>query len=655
MSRQHGGHDSSEPQVPSDAQVRFERLFHNPSPEMHVALAAHGLHPSMLALPQHTVSQEAHASLLDEAFAWLAPSRRCRPRQTSNNPHATTSSGPEFDGDILKACPRLAFAVLSHPRIARDMLDAKSGHVPRPDSSSRQGNGGNVEMIDVDFDAEIAAVGEGAAARSDDDRREQQSGAEDFTSRLARDAASRANQQESRKRTRLQESSASPGHRSGRKDRDGKDEELENALAKNPYAQAFAAQHEQQRAGSNEERELSGVYNDGRVGGFRTAASKLSHDRRNPNHRAGGQGTRSEAGDMGRPSSRPQDIGGARAIGSAVLGPARRPRFCAPRPAAPPPSESPSGPNPAGVDLPEIPNVEPRLVEMIMNDVLDQSPGVDWEDIAGLHFAKRCVMEAVVWPMKRPDIFTGLRGPPKGLLLFGPPGTGKTLIGRAIASKSGAKFFNISASSLMSKWVGEGEKMVRALFSVARVLQPAVVFIDEIDSLLTQRTDSDQESSRRVKTEFLVQMDGAGTSRADRVLVVGATNRPAEIDEAARRRLVKRLYIPLPDDEARGSLVTRVLGGQMHELDAESIRKVVDLTKGYSGSDMYALCAEAALGPVRDLGEAIGTIDASSVRAISLRDFETASRMVRASVSEGDLDVWLVPVGLERQVNLRYF
>jgi fidgetin-like protein 1 len=305
------------------------------------------------------------------------------------------------------------------------------------------------------------------------------------------------------------------------------------------------------------------------------------------------------------------------------------------------PGEGSGNANAPSADLPEIPNVEPRVVEMIMNDVLDRSPGVDWEDIAGLEFAKRCVMEAVVWPMKRPDIFVGLRGPPKGLLLFGPPGTGKTLIGRAIASKSGAKFFNISASSLMSKWVGEGEKMVRALFSVARVLQPSVVFIDEIDSLLTQRTDGDQESSRRVKTEFLVQMDGAGTSREDRVLVVGATNRPAEIDEAARRRLVKRLYIPLPDDAARASLVTRVLAAQVHAIDAASVQKVVHLTAGYSGSDMYALCAEAALGPVRDLGEAIGTVDASSVRPICLRDFETASRMVRASVSEADLDGYI--------------
>jgi fidgetin-like protein 1 len=119
--------------------------------------------------------------------------------------------------------------------------------------------------------------------------------------------------------------------------------------------------------------------------------------------------------------------------------------------------------------------------------------------------------------------------------------------GKCIAHESGATFFSISASTLTSKYIGEGEKMVRTLLAVARWKQPSVVFIDEIDSLLTQRSESDHEASRRMKTEFLVQLDGAATHEEDRVLIVGATNRPQEIDEAARRRLVKRIYVPLPD------------------------------------------------------------------------------------------------------------
>ena len=149
--------------------------------------------------------------------------------------------------------------------------------------------------------------------------------------------------------------------------------------------------------------------------------------------------------------------------------------------------------------------IEPRLIEMIRNEIMHRVDNISWESIAGLEHAKSSIKEIVVWPMLRPDLFKGLRGPPKGLLLFGPPGTGKTLIGKCIASQAKATFFSISASSLTSKWVGEGEKMVRALFAVARCSQPAVIFIDEIDSLLTQRTDGEFEASRRIKTEFLVQ------------------------------------------------------------------------------------------------------------------------------------------------------
>jgi SpoVK/Ycf46/Vps4 family AAA+-type ATPase len=145
----------------------------------------------------------------------------------------------------------------------------------------------------------------------------------------------------------------------------------------------------------------------------------------------------------------------------------------------------------------------------------------------------------------------------------------------------------------MSKWVGEGEKMVRALFAVAAVHQPSVVFIDEIDSLLSQRQDGDFESSRRVKTEFLVQLDGCATNKEDRILLIGATNRPQELDEAARRRMVKRLYIPLPDDKGRRALVKHLLQQQEHGLTDADVDDIVAATKGYSGSDLTALCMES--------------------------------------------------------------
>ncbi|XP_040905019.1 fidgetin-like protein 1 [Toxotes jaculatrix] len=286
-------------------------------------------------------------------------------------------------------------------------------------------------------------------------------------------------------------------------------------------------------------------------------------------------------------------------------------------------------------------NFEPKIIELIMSEIMDHGPPVAWDDIAGLEFAKTTIKEIVVWPMLRPDIFTGLRGPPKGILLFGPPGTGKTLIGKCIACQSGATFFSISASSLTSKWVGEGEKMVRALFAIARCHQPAVIFIDEIDSLLSQRTDGEHDSSRRIKTEFLVQLDGAATAAEDRILVVGATNRPQEIDEAARRRLAKRLYIPLPEAAARWQIVTNLMSREKNQLREQELDSVVTATEGFSGADMTQLCREAALGPIRSIQLSdIATITADQVRPILYSDFQEALKTVRPSVSSKDLELY---------------
>ena len=290
---------------------------------------------------------------------------------------------------------------------------------------------------------------------------------------------------------------------------------------------------------------------------------------------------------------------------------------------------------------PRYKNIDMKMVELIKNEIMDAGEPITWDDIAGLQFAKDMVKEIVVWPMLRPDIFTGLRGPPKGLLLFGPPGTGKTLIGKCIACQSGSTFFSISASSLTSKWVGEGEKMVRALFAVAKVHQPSVVFIDEIDSLLTSRSEGEHEASRKIKTEFLVQLDGASTGGQERVLVVGATNRPQELDEAARRRLVKRLYIPLPELEARRRIIINLLGRERHELTEEQVDEISELTEGYSGADMANLCKESAMGPIRSLDfSQIASVRPDQVRPIRHEDLVAALRQVKASVGQQDLELY---------------
>ncbi|XP_025081214.1 fidgetin-like protein 1 isoform X2 [Pomacea canaliculata] len=287
-------------------------------------------------------------------------------------------------------------------------------------------------------------------------------------------------------------------------------------------------------------------------------------------------------------------------------------------------------------------SIDPKIIQLIKNEIMDHKPHMNWEDIAGLSYAKKTIKEIVVWPLLRPDIFTGLRGPPKGLLLFGPPGTGKTLIGKCIASQSKSTFFCISASSLTSKWVGEGEKMVRGLFQVARCYQPAVIFIDEVDSLLSQRCDGEHEASRRIKTEFLVQLDGAATQAEERLLIIGATNRPQEIDEAARRRFVKRLYIPLPDSEARQHIVSRLMAEQNCQLTEWDFISISQQTEGFSGADMANLCREAALGPIRSIPfEQMETICASQVPPITMSDFASALLHVRPSVSVSDLDVYI--------------
>ena len=283
--------------------------------------------------------------------------------------------------------------------------------------------------------------------------------------------------------------------------------------------------------------------------------------------------------------------------------------------------------------------VSQSCAEKIFKEVVDHDPKVTWDDIAGLKVAKKEIEMAVILPILNPAIFTGIRAPGKGVLLFGPPGTGKTMIGKCIASQADATFFSITASALTSKWVGEGEKMVRAMFAVARVMQPSVIFIDEIDSLLLQRNESDHECSTRIKTEFLSSFDGLDSKEDDRLLVVGATNRPQALDEAARRRFTKRLYIPLPDLEARLVIIKNLLKDIKIEMSPEDLNSVAEQTEGFSGADMANLCKEAAMGPLRAAiasGNILG-IKPEDLRSVVYSDFQEGLRQVRPSVSPDEI------------------
>ena len=292
--------------------------------------------------------------------------------------------------------------------------------------------------------------------------------------------------------------------------------------------------------------------------------------------------------------------------------------------------------------------VDPTACQQIINDIMVSNSHIYWDDIAGLEKAKNSLKEAVVYPFLRPDLFKGLREPIRGMLLFGPPGTGKTMIAKAVATESKSTFFSISASSLLSKYLGESEKLVRALFYLAKRMAPSIIFIDEIDSLLGDRSDNTNESSRRIKTELLIQWSelSSATAREDkendspldnRVLVLSATNLPWIIDEAARRRFTRRLYIPLPDCETRLYHLKKLMSRQKNNLSEEDFNKITSMIEGYSGSDITALAKEAAMEPIRDLGDDLMNINFENVRPVGLSDFLEAMATVKMSVSKESL------------------
>ncbi|KAL2179422.1 P-loop containing nucleoside triphosphate hydrolase protein [Thermothelomyces heterothallicus CBS 202.75] len=298
------------------------------------------------------------------------------------------------------------------------------------------------------------------------------------------------------------------------------------------------------------------------------------------------------------------------------------------------------------------PGVDQSAAKQILNEIIVQGDEVHWADIAGLETAKNALRETVVYPFLRPDLFMGLREPARGMLLFGPPGTGKTMLARAVATESKSTFFSISASSLTSKYLGESEKLVRALFALAKVFAPSIIFVDEIDSLLSQRSGTgEHEATRRIKTEFLIQwsdLQRAAAGReamekdkergdANRVLVLAATNLPWAIDEAARRRFVRRQYIPLPEAATRAVQLKTLLQQQKHNLSGADIDTLVALTDGFSGSDITALAKDAAMGPLRSLGEALLHMTMDEIRPIELSDFLASLNTIRPSVSKASL------------------
>ncbi|XP_047949882.1 katanin p60 ATPase-containing subunit A-like 2 isoform X1 [Salvia hispanica] len=289
--------------------------------------------------------------------------------------------------------------------------------------------------------------------------------------------------------------------------------------------------------------------------------------------------------------------------------------------------------------LPPFESAEVRaLAESLCRDIIRGSPDIKWESIKGLENAKRLLKEAVVMPIKYPQYFTGLLTPWKGILLFGPPGTGKTMLAKAVATECKTTFFNISASSIVSKWRGDSEKLVKVLFELARHHAPSTIFLDEIDAIISQRGEgrSEHEASRRLKTELLIQMDGL-TKTDELVFVLAATNLPWELDAAMLRRLEKRILVPLPEPEARQAMFEELLPSKYGE--ELSYDLLVEKTDGYSGSDLRLLCKEAAMQPLRRLMASLEETQAEQgpedempkVGPITQGDIEVALRNTRPS------------------------
>ncbi|KAG5046145.1 hypothetical protein JHK86_015551 [Glycine max] len=316
---------------------------------------------------------------------------------------------------------------------------------------------------------------------------------------------------------------------------------------------------------------------------------------------------------------------------------------------------------------------ENEFEKRLLADVIPPNDiGVTFDDIGALENVKDTLKELVMLPLQRPELFCKgqLTKPCKGILLFGPPGTGKTMLAKAVATEAGANFINISMSSITSKWFGEGEKYVKAVFSLASKIAPSVIFVDEVDSMLGRRENpGEHEAMRKMKNEFMVNWDGLRTKDTERVLVLAATNRPFDLDEAVIRRLPRRLMVNLPDAPNRAKILKVILEKEDLSSDID-MDAIASMTDGYSGSDLKNLCVTAAHRPIKEILEkekkeqaaavsegrpAPALSGSGDIRSLNMEDFKYAHQQVCASVSSESINMtelqqWNELYGLEAEL-----
>ncbi|MCQ4153483.1 MAG: AAA family ATPase, partial [Archaeoglobi archaeon] len=267
-----------------------------------------------------------------------------------------------------------------------------------------------------------------------------------------------------------------------------------------------------------------------------------------------------------------------------------------------------------------------------MREVFVEIPKVSWDDVGGLEDVKREIIEAVEWPLKFPEKFKkfGIK-PPKGILLFGPPGTGKTLIAKAVANETEANFISVKGGELLSKWLGESEKAVRKIFRKARQVAPCIVFFDEIDAIAQMRgIDEGSRAVERVLNQILIEMDGLEELHG--VVVIGATNRPDILDPALLRpgRFDRLVYVRPPDRKSRLAIF-RIHTKNMPLAEDVDLEELADMTEGYVGADIEAICREAVMLALRE---------DQSAEKVEMRHFLEALKKVKPSVNESMLSFY---------------